>query len=249
MNHPTVPLSIPSKNRAGWLKKLNLDRVGQEIWQSLKSIGFRRTCAAACSRLGDYWFDWRYGTSTIQIESLDDLQIASQNVIHGQRYQPTGAAAFQAIMKHVPPDEGDVFVDLGCGKGRSLMLAVLLGYRKVVGVDFSQVLCEVARNNLKLFLSRTQKQAKALVICADVADYELSDEETVLYFFHPFDEKIMRIFLDRLTASLERRPRRCRLVYYLPRHEEVLAAYPRFRKVREMLAFGYDCSIYEFLPE
>ena len=49
-------------------------------------------------------------------------------------------------------------MDLGCGKGRVLMLAVEYGFARVTGVDYSASLCEIARRNLDVLRARTGRR-------------------------------------------------------------------------------------------
>jgi Histone methylation protein DOT1 len=43
--------------------------------------------------------------------------------------------------------DSDVFVDIGCGKGRAVCCAARLGVRKVIGVEYSPELCRIAEAN------------------------------------------------------------------------------------------------------
>src|SRR6516225_8353137 len=43
--------------------------------------------------------------------------------------------------------EAFTFVDIGCGKGRALMVASAFPFRRLVGVEISPELCEIARAN------------------------------------------------------------------------------------------------------
>ena len=47
-----------------------------------------------------------------------------------------------------PRDEGDVFVDFGCGKGRVLFLAARYRFARIIGVELSERMAEQARRNL-----------------------------------------------------------------------------------------------------
>ena len=40
------------------------------------------------------------------------------------------------------------FVDLGCGKGKPLMVAASYGFRRLVGVDISAECIAIARRNI-----------------------------------------------------------------------------------------------------
>ena len=67
------------------------------------------------------------------------------------RYQPSDPDDFRSLVEALPFDLTDyVFVDLGSGKGRILLLASRYPFRGVVGVEFAHELNEVAERNIAL---------------------------------------------------------------------------------------------------
>lgn len=230
------------------LQRWNLGTALAELRLSLQTIGPRRTAAVIRSRLADIAFDWRYGVETIQTESLDKLAIPSPNARAGQRYQPTGSRALPRILRLAGIPAQGTFVDFGCGKGRTLLLAALAGFRQVTGVEFSPDLCAIARRNLDALASRTGLAFTGRICCTDASLYEPDPAEQVYYFFHPFDATILRAVLDRIETSLRTHPRPVWIIYYLPRHADVLAQRPHFRKVTEAVVCGYDCLVFHHEP-
>jgi Histone methylation protein DOT1 len=106
----------------------------------------------AVAVIEDQAFDWRYGVDTRGIRPLEDLAIDSRHVAHGVHYAPTRVRYFRAILRALPIPRDSVFVDLGAGKGRMLLLAAQSGcFRKVVGVEFSAELCRTAEQNIRHF--------------------------------------------------------------------------------------------------
>jgi SAM-dependent methyltransferase len=100
------------------------------------------------SKLEDSLFDVRYRTDTGGRVELSDLMIASENKDHGVRYEPTRARPFKKLINMLDLPRDSTFVDFGSGKGRVLIMALECGFRKVVGLEFSQELCEISRKNL-----------------------------------------------------------------------------------------------------
>ncbi|MBX3206640.1 MAG: hypothetical protein KF764_16320 [Labilithrix sp.] len=231
-----------------WLRNRNIHNVVADTRESLRAIGFVRTCGVIRSRLEDFVFDARYGTDTTQINMLEELELDDESRRHGQRYQPTGAYSFRNIMRRLAPPPGSVFVDYGSGKGRVLMMAALHPFARVVGIEFSTELCDIARRNVDDFRSQEAKAAPIDIVDTDVRKYEYRHDETVFYFFHPFDEAILRATLDGIRESLEARPRRASLVYYLPKHR-ALVEREAFFQLRETFTIGgYDCMIFDHTP-
>ncbi|MDZ4787362.1 MAG: class I SAM-dependent methyltransferase [Blastochloris sp.] len=230
------------------LKRWNLHKILSETCDSLASIGLKRTLSVIQNRLGDILFDLRYNTETVQIETLESLETVGENAQRGQRYQPTGALAFRKICKEIAIGPDDIFIDYGCGKGRTLLLASLRGFKKVIGIEFSSQLCSSCAENIQHFRNKTGSDAVFEVICNDVINFRLRNDETVFYFFHPFDDAVMKHVLDNIIKSLEDRPRMIHLIYYLPRHYSIFLNYPQFRITKKLISYGYECLIYRYEP-
>ena len=58
--------------------------------------------------------------------------------------------------------------------------------------------------------------------------FEIPDDMTVAYFYYPFVGETFQRVIDNIIASLDRRPRRTRLVYVLPVMEEYILETGRF---------------------
>jgi SAM-dependent methyltransferase len=154
-------------------------------------------------------FDREHGVDTAGIVPLQALAIDSANRDLGHRYQASDAAGFRALMAQLAlPAEELTFVDLGAGKGRAMLLASELPFRRVVGVEFAPELCEVARRNVESFQSAAQRCREFEVVCADAAGYELPDEPTLVYIYNSFEEPLMRAVLANVRRSADERPRK-----------------------------------------
>jgi hypothetical protein len=72
------------------------------------------------------------------------------------------------------------------------------------------------------------------LVTADATDYRLPDDVTVAYFANPFTGDIFRTVIEQLLESLDRRPRRLRLIYRNPVEHDYLMSTGRFRPVRRL---------------
>lgn len=132
-------------------------------------------------------------------------------------YQPIPYASFDAAMRHVSIRPGeDVFVDYGCGMGRAVILAATLPFRRVIGVERSNVLSQIARENIHRASSHL-RCSEVTIATADARHYELPDDATHLFLFNPFDESIVTDVLARVRSSLDAHPRPLSVIYALPR--------------------------------
>ena len=127
----------------------------------------------------------------------------------GRNYLGTPPRAWKLVMGHLPVDPARfTYVDFGCGKGRTLLLASAMGFRRLIGVDLSPGLLAVARQNL------ASKGLEAELVCGDVRDFAFPEEPLVLFMYNPFYLDVMRQVAENLRASVLARPRDVYVVYY-----------------------------------
>jgi SAM-dependent methyltransferase len=185
----------------------------------------KRFAASAADRL--------YGIDSQTQVSMEELGYADgSGYLH---YQASGWLSVPGVFSGWPPrpGAGDVFVDLGCGKGRPLVqVARRYPVDRVVGVERDAGLAEVARENLR----RTQKHHRARgfeVHVGDARTFEIPDDATIVYVANPFGGDVFEEALQRVLDSYDRRPRPMRFAYVGPREEARLTSTGRFRRVED----------------
>ena len=157
--------------------------------------------AAAVRRVRDYQhrsqladpFDLQYVVDTARQISLFQLDITSRHESVGSGYQPSPVGVCDELLSSLPIRYEDfVFVDLGAGKGRVLMLASRFPFKRLIGVEFALALVETARQNFKRF------GCIAEVVHADAADYRFPHDNLVVYLYNPFGSEVLRPVLSSL---------------------------------------------------
>lgn len=101
-----------------------------------------------------------------------------------------------------------VFVDFGSGKGRVLFVASNYNFKRVVGVEISSKLCEIARNNLVVYERKLKRPLQVEIVESNVLRYDIRDDENIFYFFRPFDGLIMEKIIEKIISSLKESPRK-----------------------------------------
>ncbi len=184
----------------------------------------------------DRAFDRRHGTETSGLLmppdwSFEDESLRDQAV----GYVPSPPRVTRAMLRalDVPP-EPFTFVDVGCGKGRVLLIAAERPFRQVVGVEASPALAAVARDNLERARGLRPRCHDLRVEIADAMTWPLPPGDLVLHLYHPFGPDLLSRFLRRVRDALARDPRRLRLLYLREKPEirEVLVATPWLRRLR-----------------
>lgn len=175
---------------------------------------------------------------------LSDLDIPSANWIYGRNYAGTEPERFAAVLASLPISfEEFEFVDFGSGKGRVLLMASELPFKKIVGIEFSPELHAIARQNIAKYSSPGQRRKSIESVCMDFVEFELPPEPCVLYFFDPCEARVMNEVLERIRRSLRKNPRKIYLVYVAPSNERLLDCADFLRKANENEAFNF--RVYE----
>jgi hypothetical protein len=179
-------------------------------------------------RYGDMDYDWenRVNTTTGTVGCRE-----RQLGIFHSPYQPTDPALFQEMMAALPITfDQFTFIDLGSGKGRTLLMASEYPFQKIVGVEILSELDRAAQENIQAYKSPTQQCSNIQAVCADARDFELPAEPLLLYLFNPLPESPLRQLVEDLGESLARSPRAVWILYHNPLLEPVLAASPFLEK-------------------
>ncbi len=173
----------------------------------------------------------RHGIDTMAEIDLAELGVAGE---HRKRYKPTEWRTLRRILpaSEVGPD--DVFIDFGSGMGRVVFqAAATYRCRRVIGVELSDALNQTARRNLDRTRDRLRCRDVQLVT-ADVLDYQIPDDVTIAFFANPFTGPIFASVIERLLASVDRSPRKLRIIYRNPVEREFLLGTARLRLVRRL---------------
>jgi SAM-dependent methyltransferase len=138
-------------------------------------------------------------------------------------YQGCGWLSVRRALKDLEPSASDVFVDLGSGKGKALLIAGRLPYKRVVGVELDQELSRLAARNVDRARPRLRvRQVECLT--ASVLDWPIPDDASVIFMFNPFVGQTFSAVMSRIFESYDRNPRTLHIVYEHPwEHDELLS--------------------------
>jgi SAM-dependent methyltransferase len=168
---------------------------------------------------------------TAEIVDLADLGLDAP---HRVNYEAGGWLDLVRVLRpgEVTPD--DVFLDLGSGKGRILLMADRYRFGRIIGVEISETLTAIARRNITS--CRLPRRCRDIeLVTADVLDYAIPDDVSVVYLFSPFRDATFDAVVARLVASVDRQPRALRVIYRNAIYHDQLVRSRRFRQVRASL--------------
>jgi SAM-dependent methyltransferase len=170
-------------------------------------------------------FDERFGVQTAGIVHLGGLRIASDNWVHGLHYQPIVPPDFPSLLDPTGIDiPSATFIDLGSGKGRAVLLATQLPFKRVVGVEFSEELNLIAKENLRRFPPAERRCKEVEILCGDAAAYEFPAGPLVIYLYNPFETPVMQQVVEHVAATYRSDPRPIVVLYFTPLFAELWEA-------------------------
>lgn len=211
----------------------------------LKTKGLSATLLIALSIIGEFYFDWKYKTNTCSWVALDDMGIDDNKKEHAVLYQPTRVIPLRKLFQKLKIPPGKVLLDLGCGKGRVLLVASEFGFKETRGIEFSSPLCDIAEKNIITYKAKTQTKTKFVVIHADIADHQFSDDEEVFFLFNPADDYVLEKVVENIRESLQRRDRRIWIIYRYAIHKKVFQKGMNIKKNIEFDIWGNDFVVIE----
>ncbi|MGC2449552.1 MAG: class I SAM-dependent methyltransferase, partial [Candidatus Sulfotelmatobacter sp.] len=200
-------------------------------------------------RYGDMDYDWEQRVDTTS--GTVSWRSRLLGTFHSA-YQPTDPAAFWEMMAALPIEfEKFTFVDIGSGKGRTLLMASEYPFRKIIGVELIPELHRAAAENVARYQlrshpaeaqrsgppqdraqpvtlgQRSSQQVRPIeTLCMDARNFIFPETPLVVYLFNPLPEAALRQVMRNLEQSFERARRPVWLVYHNPVLEFMLMQSP-----------------------
>jgi len=185
-------------------------------------------------------FDAAHGTDTAGYISGAAMQSVSMSAVYTTAYVGFPSSVLIQAIANVPiSPEKFTFVDLGCGKGRALLVAATFPFPRLLGVELVPDLCHIAETNIA---THPDWGSRITVLNEDATTFNYPDGPLLVYLFHPFLAPVLRRVLANLERQLRRSPRETYVLYARnPHYDEVLHRFPFLREISE--------TIYPLSPE
>ena len=192
-----------------------LDQAPQALLSPFTLRRLKRRKLRELSRDG---FDAAHGTDTAGVlvgrELGPGITRGGHLVIH---YETTSVAAIRLPLDGLAVDfTRFVFVDLGCGKGKPLMVAASYPFRRLIGVDISPACIRVAERNMARHRPERIDPSRVELLVGDAEDFVFPGEPLVVYMYNPFPGAVLERVVGNLEASLRAQPREVVIVYVNP---------------------------------
>ncbi len=206
-------------------------------------------------------FDAAHGVDTSGYMAPD--QCAGESGL-GDKIAPYGGSQpsiVRAALASLPDHERYALVDIGCGKGRPLIVASEFPFRRIVGVELAPALVEVGRKNASAIASRYPGRTPIEVQAGDATTFAIPDKQIVFFMYHAFDRSLVQALVAAIERQLSQDLEHAFFVYYNPVHGSVLDESRKFARwsaqthpyAPDELGFGPDLAdtvvIWQSRPE
>ena len=189
-------------------------------------------------------FDTAYGVDTSGFHHGEDLALHGSDGFHGAAKLKTSAlwntayygiapSVFDAAMTLTGVTDWShfTFLDVGCGKGRALLLASRFPFLAILGVELDPALAAIAQRNISSFHEDWQQCHALEARAMDATELAFPGTPLLLYLYHPFLAPVLRRVLRRLERSVKQNPREIWLIYINPEAAFALKSFPFLREV------------------
>ena len=188
-------------------------------------------------------FDVMHGVETSGLIPAGGLVTGRQSDEHVTAYYGVAPSILRGLVelwletRPPHPIERYTFVDIGAGKGRAVLVASELGFRKVIGVELNPAMADIAQRNIDHW-SRDRAgdptaapHSPVRLVEQDALEFEFPKSPSVAFLFHPFEAPLMRKFLRRVESQFARRPGELDVLYVNAECAAVFDANPAFRRL------------------
>ncbi len=192
-------------------------------------------------------FDRQYGTNTSQILSVNELEpVSIKSIINSSAYVPTMQNIFIEIIDSIAISHHEyIFIDLGSGKGRPMLLASNYPFKKIIGVEICKKLNEITKKNFEIYESISNIKINYDLYMMDVIDFTFPDDNLVIYLFNPFGEEVLSNIICKIRESDMFNTKKIIIIYYHPLfHKKILDAKFHLIAKKKYKNFMYGYNIY-----
>jgi SAM-dependent methyltransferase len=174
----------------------------------------------------------KYGTDTGGYFSPDELRSSATDVAAHNKEADAMNNGYSAVAPSVfrdacrrwraalpsPPSgmEAYSFVDVGAGKGRALLLASELPFRKVIGVELNEALARIAERNIAHWNRLGRPKAKIRIMREDIQEFRWPRTPLLVFLNNPFECELVGKLAVKLADVADAGPRLLDIIYVNP---------------------------------
>ena len=154
-------------------------------------------------------FDQKYGTDTSGYLGPEDLVHGRANDALNHGYSAIAPSVFRETCRRwretLPGASSRIeaysFVDVGSGKGRALLLAAELPFRKIIGVEIDTELARTAERNIMRWSRAARRKINIRVVREDTEKVLRPRSPLRAYLYKPSARSLVAQLAEKLAAA------------------------------------------------
>ena len=197
------------------------------------------------AKIFDRCFDLKYGIETSAHVHLENLDFNDEQKEQSYWYEGTYVVQLRKLFNHLQIPKEKIFIDIGSGKGRVLLIAAEYGFKKINGLELSSKLCEIAKKNVSIFMRKKSFSSDIEIINDNALHYNFTDKEDIIFLYSPFGEQILEQLIVNLKNSLKQSKRSIKIIYVNPIHGNVIKNNITVFKTTSLRLYGTNILIFD----
>jgi len=152
--------------------------------------------------------------------------------LHNTAYYAISPSALTRALELLPePTSAFTFLDIGCGKGRALLVAAQFDFPQILGIEISPDLCRIAESNC-------EHHPRIAIREQDAATLTFPPTPLLIFLYHPFLARVLRRVLTNLERHHRTHPRPIYLLYANCTYPKLLARHTFLQQI-----WGYSIPL------
>lgn len=145
--------------------------------------------------------DRHYGTDTSGYMSVEEIHARMAAKLDITPYAGSQPSIARRALSSLPQVAGYTFVDLGCGKGRPMIVASEFPFADIVGVEISPELVKVAESNSAVVRTKYPERTPIRVVEGNAFHFMPDSSRIVFFLYNSFPKD----GVIELVRGIERR--------------------------------------------
>ena len=153
-------------------------------------------------------FDEMFNTETSGFvpSYLLSLGYSARSLINNSVYPYFGCQpnCIRAALRRIESPSDFIFYDIGCGMGRATMIASEFPFERVVGVEISTDLYEIANRNASTIAKCFPDRPPITIFACDATKFTISSQNAVVFLYNPFGSEILKGLIAQLENLVQK---------------------------------------------
>ena len=179
----------------------------------------------------------KYHLQTTGVKNISKLNLNNTNAQYSHDYMPSNYILLQQLFEKVNTyAHNHTFLDIGCGKGRTLFVAAHFGFTNITGIELYPPYCHFVEKEMKRYAAHST--ATFNIVCTDAANFSIPTHIQTILLYNPFAENIMMAVLNNILTSYHTNNRDVFIMYLCPIQKEKFIE-AGFTEVHHITRFNY----------